>query len=305
MDKFRAIDYFMKVAECGSISSAAHALDVTPSAVSKVIAGFEKSLGFALFHRSTRSLSLTADGTGYLECCRQILRDLEKAETDRRQERLAPSGMVKLAMHPAFRNPFYAEIAEWMNRFPELRFETKISNSPDVLFDEGFDLMIRAGDLPDSTLVARHIGHLEFVLAASPRYLERFGEPKTPADLERHRWVLPKRIDTYLGNSPHWVFTKGRQSCPVTVQSHITMRDSIGTPEAVIGGMGIGCLYTVALMRPIELGLVKPLLNGWTTPGRPVYAVFPNKQVITPRTLSVVQYFADLLARAGRQFDRS
>jgi DNA-binding transcriptional LysR family regulator len=94
-----------------------------------------------------------------------------------------------------------------------------MSNSPAVLFDEGFDLLIRAGDLPDSNLVARPIGRLEMVLAASPRYLAQFGEPSSPLDLEHHRWALPARVDNFLGSSPRWEFFKGEERCLVTAQS--------------------------------------------------------------------------------------
>jgi molybdenum-dependent DNA-binding transcriptional regulator ModE len=96
LDKLRSIEYFMRVAEAGSLAASAHVLEVSPSSVSKVITAFEKALGFTLFHRSTRRLSLTANGAAYLEECRQILRDLEEAETHGRQNRGTPSGTVKV-----------------------------------------------------------------------------------------------------------------------------------------------------------------------------------------------------------------
>jgi DNA-binding transcriptional LysR family regulator len=299
MDKLRSIQYFMKVAEARSLAAAAHFLEVSPSSVSKVVADLEATVGFALFHRSTRRLSLTASGEAYLERCRQILRELEEAETEGRQQGGLVSGTVKVGMHPAFRNPFFAEIATVLAKHPHLRVETKITNSPTILFDEGFDMLIRAGDLPDSSLVARAIGRLELVVGASPGYLAQYGEPETPAELERHRWVLPTRIDNYLGSSPHFEFFKNGERCPVTVSSYVTTRDSIGLPESVIGGAGIACLYTVALMRPISEGLVKPLIADWKTPGRPVYAVFPNARAITPKAQVLVDFFSELVARAG------
>src|SRR5437763_1221219 len=125
----------MRVAEAKSLAAAAHVMEVSPSSVSKVIAGLEKAVGFSLFHRSTRRLNM--------------------------------------------------------------------------------------------------------VVAASPHYLERFGEPSHPTELEQHRWALPARVDEFLGSSPHWEFFKGKVRCPVTAQSYVTMRDSIGLPESAVGGVGI------------------------------------------------------------------
>jgi DNA-binding transcriptional LysR family regulator len=172
------------------------------------------------------------------------------------------------------------------------------------LFDEGFDVLIRVGELADSSLVARSLGWLEFVVGASPGYLAEYGEPKTPIDLTQHRWVLPMRIDNVLGSSPHWEFFKDGECCPVVVSSYVTARDSIGIPEAVISGAGIACLYSVAFMQPICAGLVKPLLTDWRTVGRPVYAVFPNARAITPKTLALVDFISELLAQAEKQFPR-
>src|ERR1700676_2133768 len=123
MDKLRSIHYFMKVAEARSLAAAANVLEVSPSAVSKGIAGLEKTLGFSLLHRSTRRLSLTASGAAYLERCRQIIQELEDAEAEGRQEGGIVSGTVKVGMHPAFRNPFFAEISGVLRKHPHLRVE--------------------------------------------------------------------------------------------------------------------------------------------------------------------------------------
>src|SRR5947208_11169769 len=169
MDKLRALQYFVQVTERRSLSAAARALEISPSAVSKVITSLEDTVGFPLFQRSTRHLSLTPNGEIYLERCRGILQELEDAENEAKRQGDIPRGIIKVGLHPAFRIPFFSEIGRFLERYPELRVETKITNSPSVLLDEGFEVLIRAGDLPDSTLVARRIGWLEWVVVASPR----------------------------------------------------------------------------------------------------------------------------------------
>jgi LysR family transcriptional regulator for bpeEF and oprC len=161
---------FVAVQPGAAAPRSSNLLEVSPSAVSRVIAALEGGLGFTLFHRTTRRLSLTVDGAVYLERCRQILNDLQEAETEGRQRRITPSGTVKVGMHPAFRNAFFGEIANFFDKNPELRVETKIANSPSILFDEGFDVLIRAGDLADLSVVARSIGWLEMVVAGPYRH---------------------------------------------------------------------------------------------------------------------------------------
>ena len=304
MDKLRSIEFFMRVAEKRSIAAAAELLEVSPPTVSRVIATLEDELGFELFHRTTRRLSLTVNGGMYLERCRHILQDLEEAELAGKQQRKTLSGTVKVAMHPAFRAVFFVELARFFEEYPLLRVETKIGNSPAVLFDEGFDLLIRAGEPVDSTLVARRIGWLEVVLVASPRYLSEYGEPKTPADLKNHRWALPTRSDNLLGSSVSWEFFRKGKRHSVVVSSYVTMRDSIGFHEALIGGAAIGGVYTVAIMRSVRDGLLKRILADWRIYGRPAYAVFPNSRGITPKTLAVVDLFSELVAEAEKQFPR-
>src|SRR3954452_20315913 len=127
MDKFRSIEYFLRVAEAKSVAAAANKLEVTPSAVSKVIAALEGSIGFSLFNRSTRHLSLTHGGEIYLERCRHILQQVAESESAGRRLRTSPAGTVKVGLHPAFRNPFFGELGRLLSAYPDIRLETKIT----------------------------------------------------------------------------------------------------------------------------------------------------------------------------------
>jgi LysR family transcriptional regulator, regulator for bpeEF and oprC len=296
MDKLRAIHYFLRVAETGSISAAARAFEVTPSSVSKVISGLEQIVGFALLHRSTRRLSLTVDGKVYLERCRQALQSLDDAETEAKRERGTPRGTVKVGLHPAFRIPFFSNIARLCETHPELTIVTKITNSPSILLDEGFDVLIRVGDLPDSNLVARPIGMLRLIVAAAPRYIAQHGLPKDPEELEHHRWALPARLDD--ASSSHWDFCKNNERRRITVSGCVIVRDGMGLPETVISGAAISCLYRIAFMQALESGSVQEILPGWVAPSHPAYAVFPSARAITARSEAVVQFVIELLKRS-------
>ena len=302
MDKLRSVAYFVKVAEKKSIVAAAQSLGVSASGVSKVISALETSLGFPLFHRSTRRINLTDEGALYLDQCRRILQDIEESESDIRNQRRTARGTIRVAMHPGFRNPFFAGLGAFLTKHPEMRLETKIANSTSILAEEGFDLLIRMGPLVDSSLVARSIGWLELIVVASTSYLSEFGEPKTPADLARHRIVVPDRIDNVRGHSPHLEFMRGNRRYAVTVPIRVAALDNIGLPEMVIGGAGIACLSSIAFMLPIQAGLVKRILPSWRVDAKPVHAVFPNRRAVTPKSVALVDYVSGLVAQAEKAF---
>ncbi|HEY3178333.1 MAG TPA: LysR family transcriptional regulator [Casimicrobiaceae bacterium] len=295
MDKLRAMQYFVRVAETKSLTSAARAFEISPSAVSRVISSLEHLVGFELFHRSTRRLSLTADGEAYLERCRRIFQDLDDAESEGKRQRGTPRGTLKIGLHPAFRIAFFGEVVQLLRRYPELKLETRITNSPSILLDEGFDVLIRVGELPDSNLVARPLGWLSVVVAAAPAYLEKHGEPKTPRDLERHRVILPARLDD--GSSARWDFQKNDTQCTVGVQGFVMVRDGMGLPELAVSGAGIAHLCKIALAHAIADGRLKPILTDWSCPRHPVYAVFPTARSITPKTVALMEFVSDLIAR--------
>ena len=162
----------------------------------------------------------------YLDECRKVLQHIEQAEAKGRHQRDVPSGVVKVAMHPAFRLAFFTEAWRFLASYEDIKLETRMTNSTSVLFEEGFDVLIRAGELPDSTLVARRIGWVDLIVGAAPGYLAKYGTPKTPADLEHHRWAVPARVDD--GSGPHYEFVKGRKRCSITVHPRVKMRDGAG-----------------------------------------------------------------------------
>jgi LysR family transcriptional regulator, regulator for bpeEF and oprC len=289
---------FMLVTQSKSFSVAARRLEISPSAISKVINGLEKALGFALFHRSTRHLSLTVPGAIYLERCREIFQALENAETEGRQRPQRPTGVVKVGLHPAFRVPFFGEIARLFDEYRELEVETRITNSTTVLLEEGFDVLIHAGALPDSNLIAHSIGWLERVVAATPRYLERHGTPMSPGDLEQHRVGLPARVDDK--STARWEFSRGNERCTVNLRSCLRLRDGFGLSEVVASGAVISRIYRIGVMRAINDGSVTPVLTDWDCPKDPAYAVFASARAITPKTRIVVDYVRQLVTASKR-----
>ena len=180
MDKLRAIKCFCRAVEEKSFTSAAHALDVPPSALSKGISALERDLRFTVFNRSTRRLSLTEAGRRYYESCRQLLLDMEQAEATARDGTVELTGTLKIGFHPALRIALCRRIAGFMEANPRLDIDLALTNSPSALLEAGLDVVLRIGAVANSGFIGRQLGWTELVACASPSYLDEHGRLQIP-----------------------------------------------------------------------------------------------------------------------------
>lgn len=288
MDKFRAMECYCRVVELKSFSAAAQSMGAVPSALSRMISGLERELGFRLLNRSTRHLSPTDAGLAYHEQCRQILHDIEQAEGLGRTGVQHARGTLRIGMHPALRSAMLAGLGRFLDAQPELRVETVITNSPAAVIDDGLDVVLHIGPLPDSGLLARPIGWTRPVVCASPEYLATWGEPRHPADLARHRAVIYARRDEE--SNTRWAFQRGDESCEVDVPVRTIVRDGIGLVDAALGGCGIARPSDLAAHGALVSGQLRALLTDWTGSRRSVSAVLPPHARAMP---AKVQVFLD------------
>ncbi len=298
MDKLRAMESYCRVVERKSFSAAAQSLGVVPSALSKVVSALERELGFQLLNRSTRRLSLTDAGLAYHEQCRQILHDIEQAEALGRTGVRQARGTLRIGMHPALRSAMLTGLGVLLDAQPELRIETVITNSPMAVIDDGLDLVLHIGPLPDSSLLARQIGWTRSVVCASPAYLAAWGEPHHPSALAQHRAVIYARRDEE--SNTRWAFKKGDESCDVEVPVRTIVRDGIGLVDAAVGGCGIARPSDLAARDAIASGQLRALLADWTGSRRSVSAVLPPHARAMPAKVQVfLDYAADRLRSAA------
>ena len=298
MDKFRALTFFSRSVEAGSFAGAAQSLGVVPSALSKTITALERELGFTLLNRSTRKLSLTAEGEVYFARCRQALAELEDAEATARGGNLAPRGVLRVGMHPALRSIAFAEIARLLDPHPHMKVETFITNSPAALLDRGLDVVLCVGPLADSTLVARRLGWARFVVCASPDYVRRRGEPKQPEDLAQHRAIIYARPDEEPNT--RWEFIRGREKQVVSVVASLILRDGVGLVDAGVGGAGVLRPYEFAARRHVEGGALKVLMAGWSSTRHPVSAVLASSRYVPAKVRVFLEYAESLLSDGRR-----
>jgi LysR family transcriptional regulator for bpeEF and oprC len=274
--------------------AAAKLLDVTPSALSKLIASLEQDLGFTLFNRSTRHLSLTVEGSAYYERCKQVLQDLEQAELAALQGRTRPKGTLRVGVHPGLRSAMMIGMRTFLDANPELRIETITTNAPAMLLTGGLDVMLHVGDMADSGLVARKLGSAQFVICASPDYLRVWGTPKQPQDLARHQAIIYARPDEEP--STNWEFIRGDTRHVVSVPIRLVMRDGVGGIDAAIKGCGIVRSFEIATREAVSAGRLELLLSEWSSGRLGVFAVYPKSRAVPAKVQAFLEFGQRILS---------
>ncbi|MBI4193612.1 MAG: LysR family transcriptional regulator [Betaproteobacteria bacterium] len=280
----------MRVAEARSFTEAARKLGISPSGASKALTRLEDKLGVQLVHRTTRSVSLTDDGTAFYERCRQILGELEDAETAVTRRRAKPRGRLRVQMPVGFGQRVLAPLlAQFSQLNPELVIDAELSDRVPDLADEGLDAAIRIGDLGDARLIARRLCNLRFVTVASPRYLERYGEPRTPDELERHRCLMIYIPHTHRYRA--WNLVSSSARSPRVPSGGLNINNAHALVDAAIAGIGIAHVPTFAAFDAIQAGSLQPILRGYASEGPPVWVVYLERRHLSPR----IQAFVDFL----------
>ena len=293
MDKLRAIKFFCRAVEAKSFTSAAHGLDVPPSVLSKTVSSLEAELRFTLFNRSTRRLSLTDAGTAYYEYCRQLMRDMEEAEALARDGTVQAAGTLRIGFHPAFRTFLCRRIGEFLAANPSVNVELAITNSPATLLDEGLDVVIRVGEIPNSSFVARELGWTILIPCAAPAYLDVWGRPSHPQELRQHRAIIPGRRDE--DPFTRWAFSRNGEQEVVTVPVIAVVREGVGMVDGALAGLGLAQLYDVVANQYIVEGGLEPILKDWSYVRQPVYAVFPGRRNVPAKVRAFVEFARSLV----------
>jgi LysR family transcriptional regulator for bpeEF and oprC len=294
MDKLRAIKFFCRAVEAKSFAAAAVALDVVPSALSKMIAGLEREIGFKLMNRSTRRLSLTDDGLMYYEQSRILLEQIEEIEARGRKGTRQLKGTLRIGMHPGLRYLVLTELGRFLDANVDIKVETDITNSASAVLERGLDAVLHIGTLSNSRLTTRRVGWARALTCASPAYLRAWGVPLHPKDLARHRAVIYGRPDE--DSNTTWTFVRGGERCSVDVPVSLVTRDGIGLTDAVLGGCGIARPFDVAVHRLLAAGELKTVLEPWQGTRYAVSVVLPpGTRNPSSKTQAFIEFFSSLL----------
>jgi DNA-binding transcriptional LysR family regulator len=291
MDRFAALEAFVRVAETGSFSEAARQLRTSKSAVSRHVAALEADLGVRLLQRTTRSLTLTEAGRGYVERASRILSDLVEADQSVSRMQDAPRGHLRISAPMSFGFLHLASaIPDFLARHDEVKIELTMSDRFVDLVDEGFDLAVRIGSLQDSSLVARRLAPIRRVICASPAYLRLRGTPTSPDDLKAHDCI------GYSGAGPpqEWRFVDAAgRPWPVAVGGRLTANNGDAVRAAALGGTGIASLPTFIVGRDLKDGRLAAFLDTFVPQDLSLNAVYPHARHLSPKVRAFVDFLAE------------
>lgn len=290
------MEVFARVVQAGSLSAAGRALGLTPSAVSRIIARTEQRIGTRLLLRTTRALTLTAEGEAYLRGARRILVDMAEVE-----EAIAAQGVPKgrLRVSAALGHGRLAVVplvAAFTKRYPEVRVDLSLGDEVvDILAGQA-DVALRFGHLPDSPLTARYIGDTGQVVVAAPDYLERHGTPQQPEDLGRHNCL---RFN-FRRATTDWPFVRDGQAFSLKVAGTIECSSGEALAQLAVLGAGIARIGTFTVAEDLKNGRLVPLLEAFNPGDRePIHAVFVGGPAMPAR----VRVFVDFLLEHHRMGD--
>lgn len=291
MDRFAAMEAFARVAEARSFSEAARRLRSSKSVVSRHVSALEAELGARLFHRTTRSLTLTEVGEGYYQKVARILADMDEANQSVSQLQAAPRGRLRVNAPMSFGFLHLAPaIPDFLNRYPEIEVDMTMNDRFVDLVDEGFDVAVRIARLADSSLVARKLAPMRRVVCASPAYLAAHGTPVSPDDLKGHDCLCYSNLT--LSEEWRFVAADGRP-WPVEVQGRLRTNNGDALRAAALKGLGVINQPSFIVGGDLQSGTLVSVLTEFTPQDSAVHAVYPHSRHLSPKVRAFVDFLAD------------
>ena len=287
MDQFHLITVFVAVVDANGFAGAARKLGLSPAAVTRAINALEKQLGVRLLMRTTRIVRVTEAGARYAQDCRRILGELAEASESVSGTHSAPRGRLTLTAPVLFGGKFVTPIVtDYLLRYPQVNATCLFLDRVVNMLDEGVDVAVRIGELPDSSMQAIRVGQVRRVICASPAYLAQHGCPQTPADLQAHSIVSANAVTP----SPEWRLLDRGEPCSVRLQPRLTTSTNDAAVAAVSGGFGITRLLSYQVAEPLQDGRLQTVLSAFEPPPLPVHVVHREGRQASQR----VRAFLDL-----------
>lgn len=294
MDRLQEIEVFVAVAETGGLSRAATRLRFSPPAVTRTLASLEDRLGVRLFHRTTRSLTITEAGQRFLDRSRRILADLEDAQADAAGEASVPRGHLTITASVTFGRAILAPIiCDFLRENRKVTVSALFMDRVVNLVDEGIDIAVRIGELPESGLIARKLGSVRRLLVASPGYLRRQGSPAIPGDLGQHSLIA------FTGLMPlhEWRHQTGGKPQSIALSPAFEVNDALAALQAAEAGHGVSPALSYMVADQLDDGRLVEVLAEYSLPPVPVHIVHASPRLVAPKVRAFIDFATPLLAR--------
>jgi DNA-binding transcriptional LysR family regulator len=286
MDKFKAMQTFVRIADEGSLTAAARAMGASLPAVVRSLAAYEVELGVRLFNRTTRRISLTEEGKQHLESCRHVLAALEESEAALSAGASEPAGHLTITAPVLFGQMWVSPaVTRFVQQHEKMRCSVVLLDRVVNLLEEGIDVGIRIGTLDDSSLVARPLGQIRRVVVAHPAYLKKHGVPRHPRELQKANCV------TMMAGKPTWGdFQENGRAFRVAVSGNLEFNHVLPAVQACADGAGFGMFFSYQVAPFIAQKRLRIVLERFERPARPISVVYPHARLLPARTRTFIDW---------------
>lgn len=296
MDNLSYLSAFVRAAETHSFVAAGRVLGVSASAVGKSVARLEERLGVRLFQRSTRRISLTAEGTLFYERCQRILGDIADAEAELERAVEAPRGRLRVSLPAAGHHLLLPVLPDFLRLYPEIEMDLDFNDRMVDVIAEGLDAVVRSGTMADSRLMGRRIGPFRFHIVGSPAYFEQRGLPQQPRDLEGHACLRYKHVNS--GILQDWAL----QNDPATAPWRLPATFVCNNAEALIGaaqrGLGLAYLPDFLARDALATGTLRTVLDAYQAAPGMFWVLWPSSRHLSPKLRVFVDFLCTRLIPA-------
>jgi DNA-binding transcriptional LysR family regulator len=291
MDRLSAIEVFVRVVDTGSFSAVARLQNIGQPAVSKAVVQLEEWLGVSLLMRSTRSVTPTEAGRIFYERAKRMTEEANEAVVAARGKASGLSGKLRVSTAICFgRLHLIPHLSTFLAEHPDLDLDLVLDDRNVDLVNEGIDVALRMGAMPDSNMITRKIADGRRIVVASPAYLQRHGTPRSPGELTNHEAIIYTR-----GGGQSWTFRKGAEEVPVVLQGRLKVTQAEGLREAVNHDMGLAVALEWVFSPELKSGKVVEIFQDWALPPTNLSAVYPTGRLASTKARAFVSFVAGIM----------
>lgn len=299
MDKFAAMQTFVRVVEAGTFTKAADLLGLPKATVTRLVQTLEAHLQTKLLNRTTRRVTVTADGAAYFDHALRLLSEMDELESSMTKAKANPRGRLRIDVGAAVGQLLLIPaLPDFHARYPDIQIDLGVSDRPVDLIGENVDCVLRGGEITDQSLVARRIGEFHTILCASPAYLKRYGIPKHPNDLEDSDHRIVRYLSHRTGRPYPLQFKNRNEQHEINGRYTVAVNDSTANLTAGLAGLGLVRTATFMAAPHFASGALVPVLLDWCSETIPLYVVYPPNRHLSAKLRVFVDWVAELFARS-------
>ena len=284
------LNIFVQAAETRSFVAAGRVLGISASGVGKSVTRLEQTLGVRLFHRSTRSVTLTAEGEMFVERARRILAEFDAAQAELSEASAIPKGRLRIGL-PMIGEPFLSVLAEFQRSYPEIELDLDFDNRKVDVIEEGYDAVVRSGDVEDSRLNSRRLGRFRMLLVGAPSYFERCGKPQHPRELAEHACIQFRMPNT--GKLQVWRLRRDTNEPETQLATVVTCNTNEARLCFALEGLGIAYMSDFTARDALKDGRLVTVLDEYTTDHNTFHLLWPSGRHITPKLRAFIDFISE------------